>query len=70
MNWISINERMPNIGQKLLILIDVDENIEKGEYLGGGSFKANWCSRRGRSHCYKVTHWMLRPESPINNKER
>lgn len=69
MMWISVNDRMPNIDQKVLILIDVGENIERGEYLGNGNFKGNWCERRGKSHCYKVTHWMPLPPNPITNGE-
>ncbi len=58
MKWISVNEKMPTIDQKVLILLDVGENIERGRYLGKGNFMGNWCNRRGKSHCYKVTDWM------------
>ena len=67
MKWTSINKRMPDIGQKVIILIDVGDNIEQGEYIGKGNFKANWCSRKGKLHCYKVTHWMPRPAQPIED---
>jgi len=70
MDWIDINEIEPTVGQKVLILIDVGENIERGEYIGNGNFKSNWCERRGKSHCYKVTHWMPKPEMPENYKSR
>ena len=64
MKWISVLDELPDIEQKVLILIDVGENIEGGEYLGEGNFKGNWCERRGKGHCYKVTHWMPRPPEP------
>ena len=70
MEWIDIEEVEPKVGQKVLILINVSENIERGEYIGGGDFHANWCSRKGKSHCYKVTHWMPKPETPENYKSR
>ena len=62
--WMNVNKVMPFIDEKVLILIDVGENIESGKYLGGGNFKGNWCNRRGKSHCYKVTHWMSLPAKP------
>jgi hypothetical protein len=62
--WISIGEKMPNVGQKVLILMAVGGNIEKGEYLGGGNFLGNWFNTRGKDHCYKVTHWMIKPNMP------
>ena len=70
MKWIDINKEEPKVGQKTLVLIDVGENIERGEYLGGGNFRGNWCGRVGKDHCYKVTHWMQKPTTPENYKSR
>lgn len=56
--WISINDRMPDIGQKCLILHKVYGNIEKGNYIGNGDWQANWCNRAGKNQVYKITHWM------------
>lgn len=65
-NWISVDERLPEDGDKVLILIPVvtDSNIENGVYIGNGNFYGAWCSSRGPDHCYKVSHWMPRPDSP------
>ena len=57
MKWVSINKKMPDIGQEVLILLEVGGNIERGEYLGHGDFEGNWGGRIGRNECYKVTHW-------------
>ena len=39
MKWISVLDELPDIDQKVLILIDVGENIEGGEYLGKGNLR-------------------------------
>lgn len=62
--WVSVGDRLPVAGAKVLILLEVGENIERGEYIGDGDFKGNWCNRRGKNYCYKVTHWMPLPSPP------
>ena len=64
--WISVDVRLPELHQKVLIRIPVCEyfNIENGEYKGGGEFSGAWCDRRGKGHCYSVTHWMPLPTPP------
>lgn len=49
MKWVSISKRMPDIGQEVLILLEVGGNIERGKYLGDGDFSSNWCDRRGKN---------------------
>ena len=64
MKWISIEDKLPEVDTEVLILMEVGGNIERGLHIGNGNFKANWCSRVGTDHTYKVTHWMPLPELP------
>ena len=61
---VSVVDKLPNIGDYSLILMEVDQNIERGKYIGDGDWKGNWCSTVGRNATYKVTHWMPMPELP------
>lgn len=70
MEWINIEDRLPEVGQETLIRIPVCNhfNIENGKYTGSGSWVGAWCDRRGVDASYKVTHWMSRPNEPnLNN---
>lgn len=62
--WISVDDRLPVIGQDVLIKIPVcgHHNIEGGKYRGDGVFYGAWCSRRGKGETYGVSHWMPVPE--------
>jgi hypothetical protein len=64
--WISVNERLPAVGQDVLILIPVcgRYNIEGGTYKGDGQFYGAWCSTRGKDCAYGVSHWMTAPGEP------
>lgn len=66
--WIRVEDKLPNIGDYSLILMEVDQNIERGKYLGDGDWRGNWFSRKGRNCTYKVTHWMPMPELPVEDK--
>lgn len=61
--WVSVDTE-PEIGQEVLILIDIGGNIERGKYIGNGEFTGNWCSRRGKGYYYQVTYWKPRPQLP------
>jgi hypothetical protein len=65
-NWIKCSERMPDIGQEVLIRIPVCEyfNIESATYKSEGKFIGCWFSSRGAGCAYKVTHWMPLPTPP------
>jgi len=65
--WISVEERLPDIGHKCLIRIPVcsSSNIESGTYKGDGVWIGAWCDSRGKGNFYAVTHWMDRPEEPL-----
>jgi len=67
--WIDIKTEQPKIGQKVLLLFCVGENIEGGEYLGNGDFNCNWCKCCGTNYTYKISHWMPRPDLPIRSPE-
>ena len=69
MKWISVEDRLPNVGQETLIRIPVATrfNVENGSYKGNGTWLGAWCDRRGPSSAYKVTHWMPLPELPEDN---
>jgi hypothetical protein len=64
--WISVDDEMPELGQKVLVRIPVCKSfeIEGGEYRGDGKFLGAWCNCRGRSSHYQVSHWMPCPEMP------
>ena len=66
MEWISIDDKLPEVGQETLIRIPVTShfNIENGKYKGSGSWVGAWCDRRGVGASYKVTHWMPLPVPP------
>lgn len=66
MEWVKCSERMPKMGEKVLIRIPVSEhfNIENGRYKGDGVFIGAWFDSRGNGCAYKVTHWMPLPEPP------
>lgn len=64
--WVKCSDRMPEIGQEVLIRIPVCEhfNIENGTYKGNGKFSGAWCSTRGEGCAYRVTEWMPLPAVP------
>lgn len=66
--WISVDERLPAVGQQVLIRIPVVNSfvIESARYSVEGVFVGAWCGSRGKGCGYSVTHWMPRPEEPIN----
>ena len=65
-DWISIDDRLPKRGDKVLISISVcgNFNIENAEYMSDGQFLGCWCDRRGVGCTYKVRHWMPLPAPP------
>lgn len=64
--WVKCSERMPEIGEKVLIRIPVCGywNVENGEYRGEGVWSGAWCSTRGDGKCYKVMQWAPLPDEP------
>jgi hypothetical protein len=61
--WVSVEDRLPEIVEKVLIEIPVcgTFNVESGKYIGDGEFYGAWCTRRGRGRDYTVSRWMPRP---------
>ncbi len=64
--WISIKDRLPEIGQECLIRIPVSNyhNIESASHKSRGIWSGAWCNSRGSGCTYRVSHWMPRPEEP------
>lgn len=64
---ISIQDRLPEIGQECLIEIPVCNkfNIESARYKGDGIWVGAWYDFRGKGCNYKVARWM---PSPISDK--
>ena len=64
--WISVEDKLPDENQEVLILIPVVNrfNIENGIYRGDGIWSGAWCTRRGKGQSYKVSHWMPLPDAP------
>jgi len=64
--WISVDDRLPEIGTEALIRIPVCShfNIENSTYKGDEVFVGAWCDRRGKGYSYTVTHWQPLPDPP------
>ncbi|EQA5684272.1 DUF551 domain-containing protein [Cronobacter sakazakii] len=65
--WIPCSERMPEIGEKVLMRISCNNqfNIESGKYKGEGLWLGCWCSTYGKTGSpYQVAHWMPLPSAP------
>ncbi len=65
--WIPCGERMPEIGEEVLMRISCNDhfNIESGKYKGDGLWLGCWFSTYGKKGGpYQVTHWMLIPAAP------
>lgn len=67
MEWISVKDKIPNVGEALLIC--VGKEVMQGEYLLNG----NWSLFNGKLNIdlgdiHKVTHWMNRPKPPIESE--
>lgn len=64
--WISVNERLPAIGDECLIRMPVCGrfNVENGRYKGDELWIGAWCDTRGKGRHYTVTHWMPLPPPP------
>ncbi|EOC1305556.1 DUF551 domain-containing protein [Cronobacter dublinensis] len=65
--WIPCSERMPGIGEAVLMRISCSDhfNIESGRYKGDGLWLGCWFSIRGKKESpYQVAHWMPIPAAP------
>lgn len=65
--WIPCSERMPEIGEEVLMRISCNDhfNIESGKYKGDGLWLGCWFSTYGKKGSpYQVTHWMPIPAAP------
>ncbi|HGN8897454.1 TPA: DUF551 domain-containing protein [Enterobacter roggenkampii] len=68
MQWIKCSERMPDVGEQVLIRISCSEyfNIENGRYKGDGLWVGCWFNVYGKKGSpYQVSHWMPLPSPPI-----
>ena len=65
--WISVENKLPAMGQECLIRIPVSNyhNIESGRHKSHGIWTGAWCNSRGAGCSYKVSHWMPRPNEPL-----
>ncbi|ELY4566636.1 DUF551 domain-containing protein [Cronobacter sakazakii] len=64
---IPCGERMPEIGEEVLMRISCNDhfNIESGKYKGDGLWLGCWFSTYGKKGSpYQVTHWMPIPAAP------
>ncbi|EOZ0651009.1 DUF551 domain-containing protein [Cronobacter muytjensii] len=65
--WIPCSERMPGIGEAVLMRISCSDhfNIESGRYKGDGLWLGCWFSTYGKKGSpYQVAHWMPIPAAP------
>lgn len=67
--WISITDRLPEIGEDILIRVKCSSyyNVEQGLYKGNNEWINCWFSIRNEN-LYRVTHWMPLPEPPKGEK--
>lgn len=62
--WISVTERLPEIGEFVLAVIGLDYRktaVENVQYLGAGDWRLVWSSRQLGN---PVLFWMPLPEPP------
>ena len=61
--WVKCSERMPEIGEPVLIRIPVcgHWNVEGGSYRGDGLWYGAWCATHGEGKSYKVKQWAPMP---------
>ncbi len=65
-NWISVDERLPENEDDVLVFVDyggVQTKIEQAYY-----FEKDWYWLNDSYIVYKVTHWMPLPKPPINKQ--
>lgn len=61
-DWISVNDRLPELYTPVLVYIDEDDafpKVREGRLLLGGTWIADLI--RGEN---EITHWMPMPEGP------
>ena len=63
-NWISVKERMPAIGLRVLVY-HRRRQMEVGERVAGGF---GWFRLASGAYSREVTHWMDMPEPPENER--
>jgi len=59
MQWVSVNERLPEPGRNVLIFTK-SGNVGEGNYIENDE----WVQYRWSVPSVKVTHWMPLPEPP------
>ncbi|PUV97503.1 DUF551 domain-containing protein [Cronobacter sakazakii] len=67
MEWIKCSERMPEVGDEVLLRITCNDhfNIESGKYKGNGMWLGCWFATYGKKESsYQVEHWMPLPAPP------
>lgn len=64
--WVSIEDRLPDKGEDVLVTIAGSDYVMEGFYRG-----RNWQRKAHVFHCYKdgnlwynITHWMPKPKAP------
>ena len=67
MEWIKCNEKMPAVGDEVLIRIscNLHFNIENAIYKGDGLWLGCWFATYGKKGSpYQVAHWIPMPPPP------
>lgn len=62
MEWINVNDRLPDELDAVLVLGETDNNLKKGMevcWICGGDWTGWWTKN--------ITHWMPLPEPPKKN---
>lgn len=68
MDWISVEDRLPENGELVLVAHKSGISIARCNVFKPNG-KAYWTGYRGRSHSLAtVTYWMPLPECPKKNK--
>jgi len=67
-NWISVNDSMPNVGDKVIFIVDSPDTF-RDKQIYGGSYTSDHCfSTPGVG--FQASYWMHSPSAPkeLNNK--
>jgi hypothetical protein len=67
MEWISVEDRLPDNGDSIIGYSSLDERVEGGEY-SYCLFQKYHCLYFSREGYMVITHWMPLPEPPEDAK--
>lgn len=67
--WISVKERLPEIGEPILLWPNTVGKVGYGCYFGTKGDWVHWCDWEDHTEPFEPSHWMLLPELPQTGGE-